>query len=131
LTETESQEQQLLEEKLRTALEEAWAKTKAALEEVVKGDEGDAKTVWLAAEAAEYSSLLYSLTYGLEDVDPPVRETKGRDAADLVKESVEAMNLIRAGEQTDQREAYGMLRNASHSLRTVYLASLKKREGSR
>ena len=131
MTETESQEQQLLEEKLRTALEEAWAKASAALEEVVKGDEGDAKKVWLAAEAAEYSSLLYSLTYGLEDVDPPVRETKGRDAVDLVKESVEALNLIRAGEQTDQREAYGMLRIASHGLRTVYLASLKKREGSR
>ena len=131
MTETESQEQQLLEEKLRTALEEAWAKASAALEEIVKGDEGDAKKVWLAAEAAEYSSLLYSLTYGLEEVDPPVREAKGRDAADLVKESVEALNLIRAGKQTDQREAYGMLRNASHSLRTVHLASLKKRQGSR
>ena len=131
MTETESQEQQLLEEKLRTALEEAWAKGSAALEEIVKGDEGDAKKVWLAAEAAEYSSLLYSLTYGLEDVDPPVRETKGRDTTELVKEAVEALNLIRTGKLKDQQEAYGMLRNAAQSLRTVYLASLKKREGSR
>jgi len=131
LTGTESQEQQLLEEKLRTALEEAWAKANAALVEVVKGDEGDAKKVWLAAEAAEYSSLLYSLTHGLEDVNPPVRETKSRDAADLVREAVEALNLIRARKPTDQQEAYGMLRNAAQSLRTVHLASLKKGEGSR
>lgn len=131
MTETESQEQQLLEEKLRTALEEAWTKANVALEEVVKGDEGDAKKVWLAAEAAEYSSLLYSLTYGLEDVDPPVRETRGRDATELVRESVEALNLIRTRKQTEQQEAYAMLRNAAHSLRTAYLAHLKKGEGSR
>lgn len=131
MTETESQEQQLLEDKLHAALEEAWTKANAALEEVVKGDEGDAKKVWLAAEAAEYSSLLYSLTYGLEDVDPPVRETKSRDTTELVKESVEALNLIRTRKQPEPQKAYGMLRNAAHSLRTAYLAHLKKGEGSR
>lgn len=129
MTETESQEQQLLEDKLHAALEEAWTKANAALEEAVKGDENAAKKVWLAAEAAEYSSLLYSLTYGLEDVDPPVRKTKGRDTTELVKESVEALNLIRTRKQTEPQEAYGMLRNAAHSLRTAYLATSRRAKG--
>lgn len=131
MSEAESQEQQLLEEKLRLALEDAWTKARDALEEAAKAPEAYGKKVWLAAEAAEFSSLLYSLTYGMEEVNPPLRETKGRDTLSLVKESVEALNRIRTGKKAEHKETYETLRNAAHSLRTAYLTSLKATGKSR
>lgn len=131
MAEQDSQEQQLLEEKLHLALEEALAKASAALEEVAKKREGYGKKVWLAAEAAEYSSLLYSLTYGLEDLDPPLRVTKGRDMLSLVKDSVEALTLIRTGKREEHKETYAKLRNAAHSLRSAYLADRRATGKSR
>lgn len=128
MTETESQEQALLESKLQAALEEAWNKANEAQNDIAKGGAADEKKLWFAAEAAEYCCLLFSLTHGLENENPPLRETKGREEAELVKESVELLGLIRTGKQ-EPAEGYRMLRDAAHGLRTVYLARPKKTKG--
>jgi len=86
------EEQRMLEGKLGQALEEARAKLDAALDHLSKGGTDLEKKVWWAEEAAEYSSLLYSLTYGLEDEDPPVPVRKrNAEPNPLVKESVESL----------------------------------------
>src|SRR5712692_1964859 len=64
-----AEEQRMLEEKVGKALEEARAKLDAAIDHLSKGGAESEKKVWWAEEAAEYSSLLYSLTYSLEDED--------------------------------------------------------------
>src|SRR2546428_8510803 len=87
-----AEEQQMLEEKVGKALEEARAKLDAALDNLSEGGTGSEKKVWWAEEAAEYSSLLYSLTYGLEDEDPPVPVRKrNAEPVPLVKESSESL----------------------------------------
>ncbi len=127
----DDQEQRVLEANLYKALEEAWTKANAALEDATRGLEGSAKKIWLAAEAAEYSSLLYSLTYGLEDADPHPPEMKGQDTFSLVKESVAALSQVRTPDKRKREQAYFTLRNAVHGLRTAYLSSLKNAERSR
>ncbi|MEK6919955.1 MAG: hypothetical protein AABX62_02805 [Thermoproteota archaeon] len=124
-------EQRVLEANLNKALEEASAKANAALEDATRGLEGSVKKIWLAAEAAEFSSLLYSLAYGLEDVDPPPPEKKGLDTLFLVKESVAALSQVRTSNKRKREQAYSTLRNAVHGLRTAYLSSLKNAERSR
>jgi len=131
LAEADEQEQRVLEANLNKALEEAWTKANAALEDAARGLEGFAKKIWLAAEAAEYSSLLYSLAYGLEDVDPAPPEMKGKDTLSLVKESVAALSQVRTSNKRKQEQTYSTLRNAVHGLRTAYLSSLKNAERSR
>ena len=111
----------MFEEKVGKALEEARFKLDTALDHLSKGGAESEKKVWWAEEAAEYSSLLYSLTYNLEDVDPPVPVRK-RNAEPilLVKESSEA--LRRATELRDQSslEGYHNLRTAVHKLREAH-----------
>ena len=131
MEEADDQEQRVLEANLNKALEEAWTKASEALEDATRGLEGSAKKIWLAAEAAEYSSLLYSLTYGLGDADPPPPEMKGQDTFSLVKESVAALSQVRTSNKRKQEQAYSTLRNAVHGLRTAYLNSLKNAERSR
>ncbi len=131
MAESDLQEQQFLEKKLQEAIEETWAKANAARDETLKESESSAKKVWLAAEAAEYSCLLYSLTYGLEDVTPPLKETKGLDSKTLVNESLKALKLIRDQPMAKHEEAYRMLRNAAHGFQTAYMDSLKKQKQPR
>ena len=131
MAEADEQEQRVLEANLNKALGEAWTKANAALEDAARGLEGSAKKIWLAAEAAEYSSLLYSLTYGLEDMDPAPPEMKGKDTLSLVKESVAALSQVRTSNKRKQEQTYSTLRNAVHGLRTAYLSSLKNAERSR
>lgn len=131
MAEADEQEQRVLEANLNKALEEAWTKANEALEDATRGLEGSAKKIWLAAEAAEYSSLLYSLTYGLEDADPPPPEMKGQDTFSLVKESVAALSQVRRSDKRKREQAYSTLRNAVHGLRTAYFDSLKNAERSR
>ena len=122
----EIEDQQLLGRKLRDALDEAWTKANAALDEIGGSSKDSDMTVWLAAEAVEYTCLLYSLTYGLEDVDPPLKQTKGLDYVALVKESVEALKLVRNQASTKHEKTYEILRNAANELRTVHLSRIKK-----
>ena len=116
-----AEEQRMLEEKVGKALEEARAKLESALDHLSKGGAESEKKVWWAEEAAEYSSLLYSLTYGLEDEDPPVPVRKrNADPILLVKQSVES--LRRATELRDKSplEGYQYLRTAVYKLREAH-----------
>src|SRR5690349_11478120 len=87
-----AEEQRMLEQKVGKALEEARAKLDTALDHLSKGGAESEKKVWRAEEAAEYSSLLFSLTYGLEDEDPPVPVRKrNAEPVPLVRESSELL----------------------------------------
>ena len=120
-------EQRMLEEKLSNALEEAWLKTNTALEQTAKRSEKFEMGIWLAAEAIEYSSLLFSLTYGLEDLDPRPRETRSEDPLVLVKESLELLKQAREARERSSIQAYASLRAAGHCLKTAHLNNVKKR----
>ena len=121
-----NEEHRILEESLLKALDEAWTKTTAALEQVAKISEGRDKALWLATESVEYASLLFSMTNDLEDVDPPPPPTKGKDIASLVKESVSTLGKVRASGQRKEVEDYTSLRATVHNLRTAYFELLKK-----
>ena len=120
------EEHRILEESLNKALEEAWTKTTAALEQVAKAAEEREKAVWFAAESVEYASLLFSLTNDLEDVDPPPPSNQPTETLPLVKESVFALQRVRSSESKDKVEDYKKLRIAVHNLRSAYLSFAKK-----
>ncbi len=127
-----AEEQQMLEEKVGKGLEEARTKTDEALDQLSKGGAESEKKVWLAAEAAEYSSLLFSLTYNLEDEDPPVPVRKrNAEPTSLVKESVESLRRATELRNTSPLEGYRYLRTAVYKLRESHhileKASSKKR----
>jgi len=122
----EAEEHGILEEYLKKALEEAWAKTNNALDQAGNTGKGRQMAIWLAAESVEYTSYLFSLTNDLEDADPPPPPTKGRDVTSLVKESVDALEQVRASSDRGKLADYTRLRDAVHSLRTAYLEFRKK-----
>ena len=116
-----AEEQRMLEEKVGKALEEARTKLDAALDNLSKGGTGSAKKVWWAEEAAEYSSLLYSLTYGLEDEDPPVPVRKrNAEPIPLVKESSESLRQATELRGKSPLEGYRYLRTAVYKLREAH-----------
>ena len=112
------EEQRLLEEKTGQALAEARTKLDIAMADLSNRGADLVMKVWLAEEAAEYSSALYSLTYGLEDEDPPA-PTKKRNADPLVlvKESDPLLTHATNLRDKSPREGYVHLRNAVHKLR--------------
>jgi hypothetical protein len=111
----------MLEEKVGKALEEARTKLDIALDTLSKGGTDSEKKVWLAEEASEYSSLLYSLTYGLEDEDPPVPVRKrNAEPFSLVKESAEAMRRATELRGKSSLEGYQCLRTAVYKLREAH-----------
>ncbi|OLD12183.1 MAG: hypothetical protein AUI50_07050 [Crenarchaeota archaeon 13_1_40CM_2_52_14] len=127
-----AEEQRMLEEKVGKALEEARTKLEMALDSLSKGGADSEKRVWLAEEASEYSSLLYSLTYGLEDEDPPVPVRKrNAESIPLVKESAESLKLATELRGKLPLEGYRHLRNAVYKLRQAHYilekAGMKKR----
>jgi len=126
VAENSSAEKKFLEEKVDKALEEAWSKVSIAVESTAKRLEQSTMTLWLAAEAAEYSSALFSLAYGLEDLDPEVRITKGRGLPGLVKDSMDALRRARELRPKSVAEAYTSLRTAAGYLKAAYLDQSKK-----
>ena len=119
-------EQGMLEEKLSNALEEARLKINIALEQTSQRSERFEMGIWLAAEAVEYSSVLFSLTYGLEDLDPGPRETRSEDPLVLVKKSLELLKEARDARERSSVQAYVSLRAAGHCLKTAHLNNVKK-----
>ncbi len=113
-----AEEQQLLEGKTGQALEEAKTKLDIATESLNKSDPDSWKKVWMAEEAAEFSSMLYSLTYGLEDDDPapPVRK-RNADPVGLVKESHGLLRTATSLRGKSSLEGYTALRTAVDKLR--------------
>src|SRR3989442_15367055 len=128
-----AEEQRMLEEKVGKALEEARTKLEMALDSLSKGGADSEKRVWLAEEAAEYSSLLYSLPYGLEDEDPPVPVRKrNAEPIPLVKESDESLRRATELRGKSPLEGYRYLRTTVYKLREAHRilekAGTKKRK---
>ena len=122
----EKSEQELLEAKLDTALAEAETKILKALESLPDRSVDIEKDVWAAAEAAEFASLVYALTYGLEESSG---NTSGK------REIVETLTVLNAAAQDlkivqafrgkrdkdSLMEGYKLLRGTTDSLRNAYL----------
>jgi len=116
-----AEEQRMLEEKVSKALEETRTKLDAALDDLSNGGTESEKKVWWAEEAAEYSSLLYSLTYGLEDEDPPVPVRKrNAEPTSLVKESAESLRRATELRGKSSLEGYQYLRTTVYKLRQAH-----------
>jgi hypothetical protein len=119
-------EQKLLEARLEKALDDAWSKVNIALDKSSKASANLAMEIWLAAEALEYSSLLFNLAYGLEDLKPAVKPRKHETAIVLIKDSMALLKRVREGRQTSATDAYVNLRTAADYLKTAHLDQVKK-----
>jgi hypothetical protein len=120
-------DQGFMEENLTEALQEAWDKANIALSAYSKDPSGSEKKLWLAEEAADYSSLLFALTYQLEDFDPPVA-TKGVDTRGLVNNGVQSLRQAIAIRTKSPKEAYTSLRVAVTCFRKAHLETTPKRK---
>jgi len=126
VAEDSSDEKKSLEEKVNKAFEEAWSKVSIAVDSVAGRSGESVMALWLAAEAAEYTSALFSLAYGLEDLDPKVKITRGRELLGLVKDSMEALKRARELRPKSVAEAYTSLITAAGYLKAAYLDQSKK-----
>jgi len=126
LSERSPVEQEFLESKLERALDDAWSKVNIALDKTSKSSPDVALGIWFAAEAVEYSSLLFDLTYGLEDLEPPVKIRKVEAAIVLVKDSMELLKRVREGRRKSPTDAYVNLRTAADYLKVAHLDQVKK-----
>jgi hypothetical protein len=126
LSETFSDDKKVFEDRLSKALDEAWSKVNKVLEQPVDQSGEWEMSIRLAAEAVEYSSALFSLTYGLEDLDPEVKIERKADPLVLLKESVEELKRAREMRQRSTTEAYSSLRAAADHLKIAYLNHVKK-----
>ena len=119
-------EQNLLESKLEKALDEAWSKVNIALDKASQSSASFAMEVWLAAEALEYSCLLFNLAYGLEDLKPVVKPRKREAAIVLIKDSMDLLKRTREERHKSAADAYVNLRTAADYLKTAHLDQIKK-----
>jgi hypothetical protein len=119
-------EREFLESKLEKALDDAWSKVNLALDRTSKSSADVALGIWFAAEAVEYSSLLFNLTYHLEDVEPLVKIRKGESTLVLLKDSMELLRRAREGRRMSPPDAYVNLRTAADYLKAVHLDYVKK-----
>ena len=119
-------EKKLLESKLEKALGDAWSKVNIALDNASNPSAIFAMEVWFAAEALEYSSLLFNLAYGLEDLKPAVKPRRHEAAIVLIKDSMNLLKLAREGRQKSAKGAYVNLRTAADYLKTAHLDQVKK-----
>lgn len=119
-------EKESLESKLEKALDEAWSKVNIVLDKASKPSASYAMEIWLAAEALEYSSLLFNLAYGLEDLKPTVKSRKHEAAVVLIEDSIELLKRAREGRHKSAADAYVNLRTAADYLKTAHLDQVKK-----
>lgn len=113
--------------KLVNAFEEAWTKLQIALEQTPDEPREFELAVHFAAEAAEYTSFLFSLTYGLEDFNPLVKVDKKLEPLPLVKDSIEPLRKARELRGKSPMEAYTHLRTAAERLQVATVKQIKKR----
>ena len=125
MSETAAEEKRLFEDKLASALDEAWSKANYALEQATNNSQEAEMSIRLAAEALEYSSALFSLTHGLEDLDPQVKIGRKTETLELVKDSVDALRQARELRGSSAAEAYTRLRTAADYLKRAYLNQVK------
>ena len=120
------EDRQLLEERLDRALDEAWSKVNEAVDQVTKPGGDPSMSIWHAAEAVEYASLLFNLAHGLDDLDPEVKIGRSEDPTVLVKKSRESLRRARELRQVSTVEAYTNIRVAADTLKTAFLDRVKK-----
>jgi hypothetical protein len=116
----------VLLDKLLKALDEAWTKLHIALDQTGNEPKTFELKVHLAAEAVEYSSFLFSLTYSLEDFDPEVKVNRKQEPLVLVKDSIEPLERARELREKSPTDAYRSLRTAAETLQVAYLNQVKK-----
>jgi hypothetical protein len=127
----EKSEQEVLEGKLDGALIDAETKTGAALESVTNKTENFEKDIWAAAEATEFASLVYALTYSLEDSSGSNttgrRETEPtRAILSAASQNLKTVQALRGKQDKDSLvEGYKLLRGTTDALRNEYLALTK------
>jgi hypothetical protein len=126
LSERSPAEEQSLKPKLEKALDDAWSKVNTALDKTSKSSTDVGMRIWFAAEAVEYCSLLFNLTYGLENVKPNVKPRKGEVALVLLKDSIELLKRAREGRQRSATDAYIDLRTAADYLKAAHLEQIRK-----
>ena len=106
----------MLDEKLASVLSEAKTKTEIALSEATAENQGFEKKVWFAAEAAEFSSLIFSLTYHFQDFDPPAPVVKGKATLELLRDSSAILREIVESYAKEPKNSYAKLRTVVHYL---------------
>ncbi len=126
MPEMSSVEREFLESRLEKALDDAWSKVNIALNMTSESSADVPLGIWFAAEALEYSSLLFNLTYHLEDVEPVVKIRKGETTLVFIKNSIELLRRARDGRRTSATDAYVNLRTAADYLKAVHLDQVKK-----
>ena len=126
MSKTSPVEEKSLESKLEKALDDAWSKVNIALDNAFKPSANFPMEIWFAAEALEYSSLLFNLTYGLEDLKPTVKPRKHEPAKVLIKDSMDLLKRAREGRHKSSADAYVDLRTAADYLKTAHLDQVKK-----
>ena len=131
MSDRSSVEQEYLESKLERALTDAWLKVNIALDKTSKSSADVAMGIWFAAEALEYSSLLFNLTYGLENVKPTVKLRKGEAALTLVKDSMKLLKRAGEGRKRSAADAYVNLRTAADFLKSAHLEQVRKSTNKR
>ena len=115
-----------MEKKLDKALDEASHKVGVALDQT-QGSSADLEMdMRLAAEAVEYSSALFSLTFGLEDVNPEFKIDKKAEPVALARSSAELLKKAREIRRASVVDAYTNLRKAADFLKTAYLNQAEK-----
>ena len=120
---TPDRELLLLQEKSDKALAEAISKLELALNETVKRTQNFVKAIRYATEAAEFASLIYALTYDLQDYDPVVQRPKhNEDPGKLLTISNEFLKLaVEKKGMGALKEGYEKLRSATEYLKRAYL----------
>src|SRR5260370_34746889 len=92
---TSSVDQKSLESKLEKALDAAWTKINEALDKASEPSAIFAMEIWFAAEGLEYSSLLFNLSYGLEDLNPTGKPRKHEAAKVHITDSMDLLKSAR------------------------------------
>ncbi len=125
----EKSEQEVLEGKLDRALAEAETKTSRALESITSKTEDSEKDLWAAAEATEFASLVYALTYSLEDSTVTTTRKDDEDTSTMVRDAPQNLRRVQTlRKQLDKDsllEGYKVLRGTTDSLRNAYLRITK------
>ena len=122
----EKGEQEVLEGKLDRAIAEAETKTAKALDSITNKTEDAEKDLWAAAEAAEFASLVYALTYGLEDSGGNTASRRELDeTSSILNASSQNLKTVQThrgkGDKDSLMEGYKLLRGTTDALRNIYL----------
>ncbi len=125
----EKSEQEVLEGKLDRALAEAETKTSKAADSLTNKTENSEKDLWAAAEATEFASLVYALTYSLEDSTVTTTRKDDEDTSTMVRDASQNLRRVQTlRKQLDKDsllEGYKVLRGTTDSLRNAYLRITK------